>query len=198
MTRKRNTEVINDETDSEATGATTDTREQNNSDATGRSDDSGNVDAAPAGETGNETQENYEEEIKKILSPYKEIGGTPKEEKGKRGRKPKSATTAAAPPPTAFKIPGKVWLTLHSRGGVTLAQLLDSVTGKGDFPAEMMALPKEVLEDPDMIYLAEECVKAMKMEENPITAFYGSMLGIWIGNYFTIRAMMQAEKNGNR
>ena len=103
--------------------------------------------------------------------------------KERRSRKSKDET----PPPTII-IPGRLFNSLVNQVGVGAFGIIDTLTNKNPIPTKLLGLNKEQLDDPDLVRMAEECVKAMKLQDDPITVYFGTIGLMFLTNYGMMRA----------
>lgn len=110
-----------------------------------------------------------------------------------RGRKPKEID----PPKPVLKVPGKLFLKVHSKVAIAAVGILDKYIDKNNpIPQEYLAnvgLSDDELNDPDMIAIAEMAIKEMKLEDNPITVFYVSFGSMILTNFMTLKQFLRNE-----
>jgi len=128
--------------------------------------------------------EEKEFDLKSIMS---EFGAEVPEEKRKRKpRKPKEAAPEAAR--VQLIIPGRLFVTVCDNALVGGIGALDAWISKKPIDTDLLKLSEQQIND--LAPLAEEAVKAMKLENDPITVYFGSLAAIYISNYLQLRAHM--------
>jgi hypothetical protein len=157
----------------------------------------------------NRTEDNPENALADIASGFSPapefspetevVDDAPFEKRTRKKRETKKKE--AEPGKIAFKIPGRVFLSAHNRLLVGAISLVDGFR-KNPMPEEYIAaigLTEEDFNDPDLIFMAEECAKAMKLDQNPIAVFYGTIGMTFINNYMMLVSLMkrQAKKQNS-
>lgn len=136
-------------------------------------------------------ERNEEFDVDKILKEYG--ADVAPEKKTRRPRKPKDAAPETAR--VQMIIPGKLFVTVCDNTATSIVGALDSWLSKTPLDMELLKLRPEQVDQ--LAPLAEEAIKAMKLENDPITVYFSSLAAIYISNYMTLRAMfnkMQKEK----
>lgn len=110
------------------------------------------------------------------------------EKRKKRGRKPKEAE----PVKTQFIIPGKLFVTVCDNTLVGTVGLLDSLISDKPIDTNLIRLQPDQIDQ--LAPLAEEAIKAMKLENDPISVYFGSLAAIYISNYLTLKTYIMKQE----
>lgn len=105
----------------------------------------------------------------------------------KRTRKPRKSKEVEQPK-AAFKVPGKLFIGVLDKVFSGVIVSVDTWVSKYPVKKEWICLSKDQLEDAELITLAEEALKEMKLESKPIPVFFGTLGMIYITNYMHVRA----------
>lgn len=184
-------EIEQSQADAQTKGTFESSESESNSDATG---------FEPSSENNNsETEKKIDEILGSFAGeaePKTEPTVSPSAEDFKprtRGRKPKETEL----PKPVLKVPGKLFLKVHSKVAIAAVGMLDKYIDKNNpIPQEYLAnvgLSDDELNDPDMIAMAEMAIKEMKLEDNPITVFYVSFGSMILTNFMTLKQFLRNE-----
>lgn len=122
----------------------------------------------------------YEDDLKEIDS----IIANAQPEK-KRGRKSKEETVKAQ-----IKIPGSLFVRMHNMVASHGLSAVDTLISKrNSIPAEMLSLDEKTMME--LVPVAEMAMQQMKIEENPIAAFYIMFFAGITANYVSIKALIK-------
>lgn len=141
-----------------------------------------NVGESISGTDSNDQFENDLAEIDKIIA---------EEKTEKRGRKTKEEKQKAA-----LIIPGSLFVRVHNYVGTSAISLLDSyITKQNPVPSELLSMDEKLIME--LAPLAELAMKQMKIEENPIAAFYVSFGSIMVSNYMSVKTLIKQAMKEN-
>ena len=110
----------------------------------------------------------------------------------KRGRKSKEEKARAQ-----IKIPGRLFTMVNDKVLTSGIAALDAwMTKDGNsIPAHWLALTKDQLDE--MAPVGDLAVKALNLEEEPVTAFYVMLGGMYLSNFLQLKAMISQAKKQN-
>ena len=157
---------------------------------------------SPQSETQETDNVTHSDEIADIMSGFSSapevhsIDPKSNETIEKRTRKPRKSKEPEPQKPI-LKVPGRLFLTVHSRVFTGAVGLIESFR-KNPMPdayIQALGLSEDDLNNQDLILAAEEAIKAMKIEQNPIAVFYGSLGAIFLNNYMMLVAFMKQQRN---
>jgi hypothetical protein len=130
------------------------------------------------------------DELDNIIKGSKKENTTETETK-KRGRKSNEEKQKAA-----LIIPGSLFVRVHNYVGAGALSLLDSyISKKNPIPAEMLTLEEKIIQE--LAPLAELAMKEMKVEENPVGAFYLSFGALMVSQFMNLKAMIKTAQKDN-
>lgn len=139
-------------------------------------------------------EKKVEEKEFDLESIMKEYGAPVPDEKKKRGRKPR-ASKEPEPARVQMIIPGRLFVTVCDNAAISAIGALDSWISKKPINTDLLKLTDQQIAD--LSPLAEEAIKAMKLENDPISVYFGSLAAIYISNYLQLRAMMNKMNKEN-
>lgn len=163
------------------------------------SGDAGNVvelkfDEGNPSDSSETKDESPDEKISNIMNEFS-TEATPPAEQPEQLRTRKPRAKKGEPEQTKLKIPAKLFIKVHNKALVGVVQFADRFSKK-PIPMEYIdhvGLSKDDMNDEDFILAAEECIKAMKIESNPIAAFYISFGMMAVTNYMTLKAFLREK-----
>lgn len=124
-------------------------------------------------------------EIDKIISESKNENGE------KRGRKSKEEKQKVA-----LKLPGSLFVRVHNSVASNAIGLLESfVAKKNAIDSSLISLDEKTIQE--LAPYAELAMKEMKIEENPIAAFYIMFGSAILANYANVKAMIRNAMKEN-
>ncbi len=107
--------------------------------------------------------------------------------KKKRGRKPKEEEKSP------LLIPGELLIHVTDNIAVGLIGYADTLFTKNPIDVQLLALREE--QKQKLVPAANEAIRAMNLQGNPIAVFFAMMGSMYISNYMIIRTLMkQSEK----
>lgn len=132
-------------------------------------------------------------DVEQLLGTVKDYAKPVPEQKRRRGRKTKAEKEAEEKQAEqeAIVIPGILAVTVCDSVAVGSLSLLDMGVSK-IFKTQKVDIERLALTDEQKITLAplaEKAFAAMNLQRDPISAFFGSLMFMYIGNYMTLRAM---------
>ncbi|MCK9479767.1 MAG: hypothetical protein M0R40_09780 [Firmicutes bacterium] len=159
----------------------------------GDSESVSQTETAKVSETPKPPDLSVSKEILANLETYKEELATGEglpnfDEKPKRGRKRKEPEPQAAP----MIVPPKLFVYITSESMANAFQFVDGYISKKPIHANTLSLDKD--ERAELEPLAAECLKAMKLEKDPITAYFGSLFLLQFTRFLIIK---NTFKDGN-
>ncbi len=180
--RKIKIEPIKSEIENETVKLETETNKEPEANKT----DNTNVDGLEGSNT--EIEKSYETDLREI---DKIIQSEKSDKEEKRGRKSKEEKARAA-----FIIPGSLFVRVHNYVGAGAIGLLDSYISKDNpVPRELVSMDEKMIQE--LAPLAELAMKQMKIEENPIAAFYVSFAAIMASNYMSVKTLIKQATKEN-
>lgn len=135
------------------------------------------------------------EEILKNLSEFKEelLTGTGEPEKPKRRRRTKAEIEREKEQEkAAIVVPPELFVFVCDNGtahGFALIDKLITRKGKPTIQPDQISLRPEQSEK--LLPVAQKCIEALKLSDDPVRAFFGSLLAIQFTNYLMIKSTMK-------
>lgn len=119
------------------------------------------------------------------------IKGQKENKEEKRGRKSKDEKARQA-----ILIPGTLFVRVHNYVASGAIGLLESYISKDNpVPRELVSMDEKMIQE--LAPLAELAMKEMKIEENPIAAFYISFGSIMVSNYMSVKSLIKQAVKQN-
>lgn len=162
--------------------------ENNNSDSESIQSENGNS-SDNNGNNNSSDSDLYKSDLAEIDTIIENAG----KDKGveKRGRKSKEEKAKIA-----LTIPGSLFVRMHVMVVANGLSALDVLIAKKNaIPAEMLSMEEKVIME--LAPVAELAMKQMKLEENPIAAFYIMFGAGMLSNYMSIKALIKQAKKEN-
>jgi hypothetical protein len=139
-----------------------------------------------------------EQKIGDIMAGFSTEAPAPTVEQPEQLRTRKPRTKKGEPAEQVkMVIPAKLFLKVHNRVLIGAVQFADKFS-KNPIPYEYLqhaGLSEEDLKDEDLLLAAQECIKAMKIESNPIAAFYLSFGMMAATNYMGLKAYLKQKQH---
>lgn len=135
------------------------------------------------------------EEILKNLSEFKEelLTGTGEPEKPKRRRRTKAEIEREKEQEkAAIVVPPELFVFVCDNGtahGFALIDKLITRKGKPTIQPDQISLRPEQAEK--LLPVAQKCIESLKLSDDPVRAFFGSLLAIQFTNYLMIKSTMK-------
>ena len=136
------------------------------------------------------------EEILKNLSDFKEelLTGTEETDKPKRRRRRTKAEIEREKEAeqAAIVVPPELFVFVCDNGtahGFALIDKLITRKGKPTINPDQISLRPEQSEK--LLPVAQKCIEALKLSDDPVRAFFGSLLAIQFTNYLMIKSTMK-------
>lgn len=136
----------------------------------------------PETETIEDTAQSAKDDLLEVENIMKNFSAAKEEkEPGKRGRKSKQEEDLI--------IPGELLVMITDRLTSAGIILIDGMINKDAIDATLLAMDDEQIKK--LTPLANKAIEAMKIVNNPIGAFFVSMIAFQLANYIALRLMMK-------
>lgn len=130
-------------------------------------------------------------DLDKIMSEFGESVPADKQRRTRKPRKPKEPEVARV----QMIIPGRLFVTVCDNAMVSAVGAVDAWLSKNPINTDLLKLSDQQITD--LSPLAEEAIKAMKLENDPVTVYFGSLAAIYISNYLALKSfMLKQQKDG--
>lgn len=133
-------------------------------------------------------QANASFDLDKIMAEFGESVPVDKQRRTRKPRKPKEPEVARV----QMIIPGRLFVTVCDNAMVSAVGAVDAWLSKNPINTDLLKLSEQQITD--LSPLAEEAIKAMKLENDPVTVYFGSLAAIYISNYLALKSFILKQQ----
>lgn len=139
-------------------------------------------------------KEKYEKDLAdldNIIKTNQQKNAVSEQKEEKRGRKSNAEKARIA-----ITVPGSLFVRVHTWAGASALSMLDSYISKKNYvPSDLLGLDEQTIQE--LATVAELAMKEMKVEENPVAAFYIMWGTSMLSQYMNMKAMIRTLAKEN-